>query len=244
MNRTEPVNDDRLEAILQKAEQVNALKLEQLLSRRSEAGDRPKFARRRIGIMGGTFDPIHYGHLVAANTARFEFGMEAVVLVPSGRPPHKEERIISDPEHRYRMALLATFSNPHFLVSRVEIDREGFSYTIDTVKHFKDIFSSEMALFFITGADAVLEIMTWKNVHELVTYCSFVAVSRPGFNLMHLNLSNEVDEKLLAKTRLLEIPALAISSTDIRNRVVQKKPIQYLLPEKVEEYIKVFEVYK
>ncbi|NPV90204.1 MAG: nicotinate-nucleotide adenylyltransferase [Firmicutes bacterium] len=218
--------------------------MEQLLSTRAGSGDRPRFARRRIGIMGGTFDPIHYGHLVAANTARFEFGMEAVILVPSGRPPHKEERVISDPEHRYRMALLATFSNPHFLVSRFEIDREGYSYTIDTVKHFKEIFGSEVALFFITGADAVLEIMTWKNVHELVTYCSFVAVSRPGFNLMHLNSNSEIDEKLLARTRLLEIPALAISSTDIRNRVAQNRPIQYLLPEKVEEYTRAFGVYK
>lgn len=193
--------------------------------------------------MGGTFDPIHYGHLVAANTARYEFGMETVIFVPSGHPPHKQERLISDPEHRFQMALLATASNPHFLVSRVEIDRGGYSYAIDTVKYFKELLASDAALFFITGADAVLEIMTWKNVKELVSYCSFVAVSRPGFNLEQINTISDIDEKLLTKTHLLEIPALAISSTDIRSRVAQKKPIRYLLPERVEEFIQVFGVY-
>ena len=190
-----------------------------------------------LGIMGGTFDPIHYGHLVTAEAARCKFNLDAVVFVPSGRPPHKKGYSVTDSEHRYLMTVVAVVTNQYFDVSRMEIDREGYSYTIDTVKEFRKLLP-DTELYFITGADAVLEILTWKNMNEILDECHLIAASRPGYELdgLRTNLKDVVGEKV-NKIHSIEVPALAISSTGIRQRVINGQPIKYLLPESVEQYI-------
>lgn len=187
--------------------------------------------------MGGTFDPIHYGHLVTAEAARSKFHLGAVVFVPSGRPPHKKDYPVTSSEHRYLMTVVAVVTNQYFDVSRMEIDRAGYSYTIETVKQFHEQFPGT-ELYFITGADAVLEILTWKNMTEILEYCHLIAATRPGFELDDLkhNLEEAVGDNV-KKVHSIEVPALAISSTDIRKRVSQGYPIKYLLPESVEQYI-------
>lgn len=192
----------------------------------------------RYGIMGGTFDPIHYGHLVTAEAAREEFQLDKVVFVPSGRPPHKKEYLVTSARHRYIMTILAVATNPFFEVSRIEIDREGFSYTVDTVNTFHRQFGETTGLFFITGADAILEILGWKNVEEILGKCCFVAATRPGFNLEEIrermgSLWTTFPERIFP----LAVPALAVSSTDIRHRVEIGRSIKYLVPEAVEHYI-------
>lgn len=193
--------------------------------------------KRRIGLMGGTFDPVHHGHLVAAEEARYQFGMEKVIFIPAGKPPHKTRQDISPPEHRLEMTRLAVSSNPHFTISDLEIKREGLSYTIDTVRAMKEVYAG-WEIFFITGSDAVLEILTWKNVEGLLRECFFVAATRPGFNLEALGHKlSHLSREALAKIKTIEVPALAISSTDIRHRVREGRPIKYLLPEAVEKFI-------
>lgn len=194
--------------------------------------------KRRIGIMGGTFDPIHYGHLVTAERARGDYELDQVLFLPSGTPPHKPLDQVTDVKHRYMMTVLATLTNPYFEVSRVDIDREGKSYTIDTLRILKSIYP-ESELFFITGADAILEIMSWKNPERLLELSEFIAATRPGFCLE--NSSQQVVEWFKRNNKrlhLLQVPAMAISSTDIRSRVAQGQSIRYLVPEVVEHYIK------
>lgn len=188
----------------------------------------------KIAIMGGTFDPVHYGHLVTAEAARCGFHLDKVIFVPSGRPPHKRERNISPAEHRLTMTRLAVATNPFFQVSRVEIDRPGFSYAIDTVNAFFDQYGPDTEIYFITGADAILEILTWKHVDRLVEKCRFIAATRPGFQLSDLQ---DLLHRFSGRIIFMEVPALAISSTNIRERVQKGRPIKYLLPETVEEYI-------
>jgi len=185
---------------------------------------------KKKGIMGGTFDPIHYGHLVTAEEVRDYFDLEEVVFVPSARPPHKIGQEISDPEHRYLMVVLATVTNPYFRVSRVEIERPGPSYSIDTVRYFKKIWGEDTEIFFITGADAFAQISNWNNPAELLSLCTFVAASRPGYRL-------RLEGSLQGKIEVIEVSALAISSSEIRRRVKRGESIKYLLPEAVENYI-------
>ncbi|MBZ4687260.1 MAG: nicotinate-nucleotide adenylyltransferase [Clostridia bacterium] len=193
---------------------------------------------KKIGIMGGTFDPIHYGHMVTAEAARSHFNLDKVIFVPAGRPPHKQDKQITDPKHRFLMTVLAITTNLYFEVSRFEIEKEGCSYTIDTIKHFREIFGSNVELYFITGADAVLEILTWKNVEELTGLCTFIAATRPGFDLEQIDFTlQKLPQGRKKHFEKFEVPALAISSTDIRNRVKNNKPIKYLVPETVEYYI-------
>lgn len=192
---------------------------------------------KQICLMGGTFDPIHYGHLVVAEEVRQKFDLQRVIFIPAARPPHKRGQAISEPHHRVNMTRLATASNPYFAVSTIEIERQGLSYTIDTVQEIKALHNVD-TLYFITGADAVLEILTWKEAERLLTLCTFIAATRPGYNLNNLkenlrSLPAEVVKKILP----LEVPALSISSTDIRQRVQEGRSIKYLLPESVEEYI-------
>lgn len=200
----------------------------------------------RVGIMGGTFDPIHQGHLVTAETARSEFDLQKVVFVPSGQPPHKKGLLISDKEHRYIMTILATAANPYFEVSRTEIDRPGESYAIDTVRYIRSKMQPNSELYFITGADAIMEIVTWKDVEELFQNCTFIAATRPGFNLSEMNkkLQKKLSKSNLEKIIPLEVPAMAISSTDIRERVRAKRTIKYLLPESVENFIQKNDLYQ
>ncbi|MTI81511.1 MAG: nicotinate-nucleotide adenylyltransferase [Firmicutes bacterium] len=197
-----------------------------------------------IAIMGGTFDPIHYGHLVAAEQVRHEFQCEQVLFIPASIPPHKDKRLISPVVHRLAMTQMAVVTNDYFTVSTLEIDRSGPSYTIDTVKAVKEKYNPDN-LYFITGADAVLEIISWKNVEQLLSACNFVAATRPGYDIS--NLQHKLDGlpgEHLRKIISIYIPALAISSTDIRRRVHKGEPIKYLLPEPVEHYIKKNNLYK
>ncbi|MWV49982.1 nicotinate-nucleotide adenylyltransferase [Rathayibacter sp. VKM Ac-2803] len=190
--------------------------------------------RPRIGVMGGTFDPIHHGHLVAASEVAQSFDLDEVVFVPTGQPWHK--KTVTSAEHRYLMTVIATASNPRFTVSRVDVDRIGTTYTIDTLR---DIHAAhpDAELFFITGADAVAQILSWKDYDELWELAHFVAVSRPGHVL---NVSGLPAQDV----SLLEIPALAISSTDCRSRVNRGHPVWYLVPDGVVQYISKHHLYR
>lgn len=191
-------------------------------------------ARARVGVMGGTFDPIHHGHLVAASEVRQHFGLDEVVFVPTGQPWMKDG--VSEPEHRYLMTVIATASNPDFTVSRVDIDREGTTYTIDTLRDIR-LQRPDAELFFITGADAVAQIVEWKDVDELWELAHFVAVSRPGHRLSIRGLPEH-------GVSSLEVPALAISSTDCRARVGRGDPVWYLVPDGVVQYISKHHLYR
>lgn len=188
----------------------------------------------RIGVMGGTFDPIHHGHLVAASEVAQWFDLDEVVFVPTGRPWQKEE--VTASEHRYLMTVIATASNPRFTVSRVDIERDGPTYTIDTLKDLRNE-RPDAELFFITGADAVAQILSWRDHDELWDLAHFVAVSRPGHVLSTDGLPAE-------KVSRLEIPALAISSTDCRDRVHHGHPVWYLVPDGVVQYIAKHHLYR
>ncbi|MBP3888798.1 MAG: nicotinate-nucleotide adenylyltransferase [Cellulosilyticum sp.] len=199
---------------------------------------------RKLAIMGGTFDPIHMGHLVTAEEVRHEFNVDEVLFVPTGHPPHKSHINMTTCEHRYLMTVLATAANPYFKVSRIEIEREGVTYTIDTIKELKRIYGEEVELYFITGADAVHKILGWKESTELLQLCDFVAVTRPGYNKEELlRKVKMLNEQYETNIHFLEVPALAISSSDIRRRLMEMKPIKYLVPQEVENYIKKHDLY-
>lgn len=202
-------------------------------------------AIRKLGVMGGTFDPIHYGHLVTAEGARREFGLERVIFLPSGTPPHKNPQVVTDAEHRYMMTVLATLSNPYFDVSRVDIDRKGISYTVDTLRILHEEYGDDTELYFITGADAILEIMQWKNPEKLLELAQFIGATRPGFELDSIppETSAWLDQHR-DRVHLIKVPALAISSTDIRERVRSGNSIRYLVPEPVEHFIRRTGLYK
>jgi nicotinate-nucleotide adenylyltransferase len=182
---------------------------------------------RRVGIMGGTFDPIHHGHLVAASEVQTSLNLDEVIFVPTGRPEEKPD--VTPSEHRYLMAVIATASNPRFQVSRVDIDRPGPTYTIDTLTDIRSLYP-DAELFFITGADAVAQLVKWKHADTLWGLAHFIAVTRPGHELS----VNGIPEDAVS---VVEVPALAISSTDCRARVVGQRPVWYLVPDGVVQYI-------
>jgi nicotinate-nucleotide adenylyltransferase len=188
--------------------------------------------------MGGTFDPIHHGHLVAASEVQAWFDLDEVVFVPTGRPYQKSDRVISPAEHRYLMTVIATAANPRFRVSRVDIDRAGPTYTIDTLRDLHaDMPDAE--LYFITGADALADIFTWRNVGELFELANFVGCTRPGYEMDASTLGSIPAERVT----LVEIPALAISSTDCRARKQRGEPVWYLVPDGVVQYIAKHDLY-
>jgi len=190
--------------------------------------------------MGGTFDPIHYGHLLAAEEARERFGLDRVLFIPSGTPPHKKDYPVSPAEHRYVMTVLATADNPHFFVSRTEMDRPGPSYAVDTVR----LIAAEhpgAVIVFITGADAVLEILQWKDAANLIAQCEFIAVTRPGYDLAALD---RLDPDFRARVQRLVIPGIEVSSTDLRERVRNGMTLAYLTPRPVERYIAKYGLYQ
>jgi nicotinate-nucleotide adenylyltransferase len=190
----------------------------------------------RLGVMGGTFDPIHYGHLVAAEEARAQFGLDIVLFMPTGGSEHKETQQSIGHEDRYLMVVIATAANPAFDVSRIEVDREGPTYTIDTVRALRRDYGEETEIFFITGADAVMDITHWKDYEQLADYCRFIAVTRPGYDLGVFEAMAREIEKIPDIT-VIEVPALAISSTDLRRRIREGRSIRYLMPGPVANYI-------
>ncbi len=195
---------------------------------------------KRLGVMGGTFDPIHHGHLVTAEAALWAFGLDEVVFVPTGQPWMKADREVTPPEHRYLMTVIATASNPRFSVSRIEVERRGPTYTVDTLQELRRQAEDEVELFFITGADAMLEIFHWKDPEEVLSLAHFIAATRPGYDIARFEKEAPTSHP---KVSALDVPALAISSTDIRRRVRAGQPIRYLVPEGVETYIRKFELY-
>lgn len=191
---------------------------------------------RRIGLMGGTFDPIHHGHLVAASEVMDAFDLEQVVFVPAATQPFKAGHEVVPPEHRYLMTVIATASNNRFTVSRVDIDRGGLTYTYETLRDLHEE-EPDVDWFFITGADALASILEWKNVEELFELAHFIGVTRPGHSL-------DVSRLPAESVSLIEVPALSISSTDCRSRVKQGKPIWYLVPDGVVQYIEKHGLYR
>jgi nicotinate-nucleotide adenylyltransferase len=184
--------------------------------------------RRRIGIMGGTFDPIHHGHLVAASEVQSRFQLDEVVFVPTGQPWQKGA--VSPAEDRYLMTVIATASNPRFQVSRADVDRDGPTYTVDTLRDLSAIFGDSADLFFITGADALAKILSWKDAIEMLSLAHFIGVTRPGFELSDAHLPADT-------VTLVEVPAMAISSSACRSRVAGGEPVWYLVPDGVVQYI-------
>jgi len=188
---------------------------------------------RRVGVMGGTFDPVHHGHLVAASEVAHRFALDEVVFVPTGQPWQKDDRDVAPAEDRYLMTVIATASDPRFRVSRVDVDRDGPTYTVDTLRDLRaeyDARSVATELFFITGADALASIASWRDSDEVLGLAHFVGVTRPGHALADPGLPE-------GSVTLVEVPALAISSTDCRARVAAGAPIRYLVPEGVLEYV-------
>ena len=184
---------------------------------------------RKIGVMGGTFDPIHNGHLVAASEVADRFALDEVLFVPTGQPWQKVERQVSRAEDRYLMTVIATASNPRFSVSRVDIDRGGPTFTVDTLSDLHAALP-DAALFFITGADALSQILSWRDVGQVFRYAHFVGVTRPGYELGDDHLPD-------GGASLVQVPAMAISSTACRERVAGGRPVWYLVPEGVVQYI-------
>jgi len=189
----------------------------------------PGTGKRRLGVMGGTFDPVHHGHLVAASEVATRFHLDEVVFVPTGQPWQKSHQQVSPAEDRYLMTVIATASNPQFSVSRTDIDRGGRTYTIDTLRDLRAA-NPDTDLFFITGADALAQILGWRDADELFALAHFIGVTRPGHALTDPGLPD-------GGVSLVEVPALSISSTDCRERVGRGDPVWYLVPDGVVRYI-------
>ena len=189
---------------------------------------------RKIGVMGGTFDPIHLGHLMIAEAVWNEYRLDKILFIPSANPPHKDN-VLTSAKHRFNMTLLATCSNPHFEVSSIEMERTGPSYTVDTIKELRRLYGESAELYFIIGADSIKELPTWHNINELLTLCHFVATRRPGYAPDLTVIEQRYKD---ADIHILETPELEISSTDIRRRIKKGYSIQYITTEQVEQYIR------
>ena len=190
----------------------------------------------RLGIMGGTFDPIHNGHLVTAEQACNDLGLDVVVFVPAGSPAFKQDRRVSTPEDRHAMTLLATADNPRFLVSRVEVDRPGITYTVDTLELLRSHYPDNVELYFITGADAIIDIISWRDAERIAELAHLVGATRPGYDLENARASIDASG-IDFKVSYLEVPALAISSSDLRRRVATGQSLRYLTSDAVVGYI-------
>lgn len=193
---------------------------------------------KRIGILGGTFNPIHCGHLIIAESVRESFSLEKVLLIPSGLPPHKPDSEVIDPERRYEMVRRAVNSNPFFEASRVEIDTDGYTYTVNTLQALKKAYGSEAVLYFIIGADIIPELTTWKEYRTVFGLCEFIAVRRPGIDKKSAETAvGRLKSEYAAKINLVDAPLIDISSSEIREKCNAGKSIKYLVAEGVEEYI-------
>lgn len=198
----------------------------------------------RIGILGGTFNPIHNGHLFIAETAREELGLNKVLFIPSSIPPHKFSMGIAKGTHRLKMIELAIAGNPFFEVSEIELNRQGITYTIDTLLELKSIYGEEVTLFFIIGADTLFDLVNWKNWNEVAKLCNFVIVNRLGFvKERQSEFAKELQEKFATKIFQIESPNIDISSSEIRKRAEQGKSLKYLLNDSIIDYIKENRIY-
>ena len=194
-------------------------------------------SERRVGIMGGTFDPIHHGHLVAASEVQHLFGLDEVIFVPTGQPWQKADKRVTPAEARYIMPVIATASNPRFRVSRADIDRGGPTYTHDTLRDMRELLGTGAELFFITGADALGQMLSWRDAEEMIKLARFIGCTRPGHVLADPGLPE-------GRVSLVEVPALAISSTEVRDRVRAGEPVWYLVPDGIVQYINKWELYR
>ncbi len=192
----------------------------------------------KIGIMGGTFDPIHFGHLLVAEEARQKFNLDQIVFVPVGIPPHKSNKNITSAYHRYMMTFLAANDHPDFFVSNFEVDRDQPAYTIETLRYFRDLYDKNTELYFITGTDTILDLLTWKDYQKLPDLCDFICATRPNFS------TEELETKVYSKfpelrqyVHYLNIPLMEISSTEIRNKRKDNESIKFMVPKEVENYI-------
>lgn len=198
----------------------------------------------KIGICGGTFDPVHLGHLAVAEMARSEFGLDKILFIPSGKPPHKNLDSVTDPIHRLNMVQYAVSTNPNFEAVSIEVERQGYTYTVDTLNQLHRIYPEGTMFYYIIGADVVMDLLTWKRVEEVFTLTGFIALMRPGFQNEEFNsrigyLKNKYDIDIIG----FEAPLIEISSTLIRSRVKDGKSIKYLVTESVEKYIKENKLY-
>lgn len=205
-----------------------------------------KHFHNKIGIMGGTFDPIHTGHLIIAEAVRVEYNLDKVIFIPAGSPPHKQSVKVTPAVHRYIMTVMATYSNPHFFVSSIEKEREGLSYTIDTIRSLSSSCGDDAKLYFIVGADALKDLVDWKDIGSLLKLCYFIVAARPGgtdqIDKLIKQLEFDFDGSL--PIRHLATPELEISSTDIRERIKNGRSIKYIVPESVENYICKHKLYR
>lgn len=224
----------RINDLVNKAQLENNLKMDKFFKQNKKI---------KVGIMGGTFDPIHYAHLATADFIRDKYKLDKILFIPSGNPPHKGENVTNKYD-RYNMVLLATCKNEDFLVSDIEIQRNKKSYTIDTLRDLKEIYSN-VEIYFITGADAICDIENWKDVKENFKLAKFIAATRPGISLLK---AQEKIETLIKKYKAsiisVYVPSLDISSTYIRDQIKEGKSVRYLMPESVEEYMNKNKLYK
>jgi nicotinate-nucleotide adenylyltransferase len=206
-----------------------------------DQADRETVAGRRVpslGLMGGTFDPIHLAHLVTAEGVFEQFALDKIIFIPTGVPPHKRSHVVTAARHRFEMVRLATAGNPRFEVSRVEIDREGLSFTVDTLQEMKTLNPPGSRLYFITGTDAILGVETWREPERLMRMCQFIAVQRPGLDPEAARQGlDRLEERYNCRILRADVPAIDTSSSDIRRRVGELRSIRYLVPEAVETYI-------
>ncbi len=196
--------------------------------------------RRRLGILGGTFDPIHVGHLIMAETVRERYDLSKVLFIPSAGPPHKEQTEVTDPAHRFQLVSLAVADNPFFEVSDIEMHRGGTCYSVETVQLLKERQPAPADYFFIIGGDSVPELRTWKNVEELARMCTLVVVPRPGWDVQRVGRENLGLPEWLVEDLLRNVvsaPLIGLSSTDVRKHIHDGESIRYLVPRRVEEYI-------
>ena len=189
-----------------------------------------------LGVLGGTFDPLHWAHLVIAEEARARFGLDKVLFVPAGQPPHKADYTVSDPEHRYAMALLGTSTNPAFQVSRIEIERAGPSYSVDTVRQLREMHAPDVEIHLIIGADEALDIPNWHEAESLLDMVRLVVAPRPGSDLAELK--SRLPSRFYTAMQFLPMLPIDISGTELRARIASGKSVRYLVPDSVEVYIR------
>lgn len=193
---------------------------------------------KKIGISGGTFDPIHYGHLITAERVKEKFNLDKILFIPAGTPPHKSINQVTEAEHRYNMVHSAVNDNPAFEVSRIEVDRKGYTYTVDTLSQLQESYGAGTEFYFIIGADVVSDLLNWKAPERVFSLCNFIAVFRPGYERKQFSEQiSFLKKSYSARIHTIDVPLIEISSTEVRNRVKNSLSIRYLVPHEVEQYI-------